>query len=206
MTDCPVCKKRQEEERKQLGDCEGKRVRLEAKNQKLTLVLAVVGTLVGKETLDQALALANFDFAASTGNDLTDSLASGSSSPGSRPELDTTAPARKTSINEPKTGFAASAQSQTKELASGNSGLWDVDFEPVKPLLFPRAGLERGQGWADLPVDWLDFGPNESETLFPHLGPVLLELDWPRSQVPDAPAFLLWAGYWIPARSRYRRF
>lgn len=59
MTDCPVCQKRQADERKQLEECNSRCKESQAKNQRLSIVLAVVGTLVGKETLDRALGLAD---------------------------------------------------------------------------------------------------------------------------------------------------
>jgi len=54
---CPACEKRQAQEQRQLSDCEGRCKEMAAKNQKLSLALAVVGTLVGKESLDFALGL-----------------------------------------------------------------------------------------------------------------------------------------------------
>jgi hypothetical protein len=59
MTDCPVCAKRQADERKQLADCEQRCKHGEAKSQRLSIVLAVVSTLVAKETLDQAVGIAD---------------------------------------------------------------------------------------------------------------------------------------------------
>lgn len=59
MTDCPVCAKRQADERKQLADCEQRCKQGEAKSQRLSIVLAVVATLVAKETLDQAIGIAD---------------------------------------------------------------------------------------------------------------------------------------------------
>lgn len=54
---CPACEKRQAQEQRQLLDCEGRCKEMAAKNQRLSLALAVVGTLVGKESLDFALGL-----------------------------------------------------------------------------------------------------------------------------------------------------
>jgi hypothetical protein len=59
MTDCPVCAKRQADERKQLADCEQRCKQGEAKSQRFSIVLAVVATLVAKETLDQAIGIAD---------------------------------------------------------------------------------------------------------------------------------------------------
>ena len=55
MIECPVCKQRQREEQKQLERCEQRCKHSEVKNQRLSIVLAVVATLVAKETLDKAL-------------------------------------------------------------------------------------------------------------------------------------------------------
>ena len=54
---CELCEKRQAEELQKLSDCEGRCKEISAKNQRLTLALTVVSTLVGKESLDFALGL-----------------------------------------------------------------------------------------------------------------------------------------------------
>ena len=56
---CPACEKRQAQEQRQLSDCEGRCKEINAKNQKLTIALAVMTTLVGKESLDFALGLSS---------------------------------------------------------------------------------------------------------------------------------------------------
>ena len=56
---CAACEKRQAQEQRQLSDCEGRCKEMGIKNQRLSLALAVVGTLVGKESLDFALGLSS---------------------------------------------------------------------------------------------------------------------------------------------------
>ena len=56
---CPDWYKRQAQEQRQLSDCEGRCKEINAKNQKLTIALAVMTTLVGKESLDFALGLSS---------------------------------------------------------------------------------------------------------------------------------------------------
>jgi hypothetical protein len=56
---CAACEKRQAQEQRQLSDCEGRCKEMSVKNQRLSLALAVVGTLVGKESLDFALGLSS---------------------------------------------------------------------------------------------------------------------------------------------------
>lgn len=56
---CTACEKRQAQEQRQLSDCEGRCKDMSVKNQRLSLALAVVGTLVGKESLDFALGLSS---------------------------------------------------------------------------------------------------------------------------------------------------
>ena len=51
---CPVCEKRTQQG---LADCEKQREKLQANNQRLTIVLTVLGTLVGKEMFDYAVGL-----------------------------------------------------------------------------------------------------------------------------------------------------
>jgi|TARA_R100000084_G_scaffold107068_1_gene66331 hypothetical protein len=54
---CPVCEKRAAQEQKAASDCKQEVKQLEAKSARLTIVLTVLGTLVGKELLDKALAI-----------------------------------------------------------------------------------------------------------------------------------------------------
>jgi len=54
---CPECNKRASEEKKALLDCKGNCEKLNTKAQRLSLVVAVLGTVLGKETLDMALGL-----------------------------------------------------------------------------------------------------------------------------------------------------
>jgi hypothetical protein len=56
---CAACEKRQAQEQRQLSDCENRCKEINIKNQRLSLALAVVGTLVGKESLDFALGLSS---------------------------------------------------------------------------------------------------------------------------------------------------
>jgi hypothetical protein len=56
---CPTCEKRHAQEQRQLADCESRCSEMNLKNKRLTLALAVLGTLVGKETLDYALGLSS---------------------------------------------------------------------------------------------------------------------------------------------------
>lgn len=56
---CELCEKRLLEEKKSLSDCKGKCEELNKKAQRLSLVVAVLSTLVGKETLDMALGLSS---------------------------------------------------------------------------------------------------------------------------------------------------
>ena len=56
---CPTCEKRHAQEQRQLADCESRCSDMNLKNKRLTLALAVLGTLVGKETLDYALGLSS---------------------------------------------------------------------------------------------------------------------------------------------------
>ena len=56
---CAACEKRQAQEQRQLSDCESRCKEMSIKNQRLSLALAVVGTLVGKESLDFALGLSS---------------------------------------------------------------------------------------------------------------------------------------------------
>ena len=54
---CPECNRRASEEKKALLDCKGNCEKLNTKAQRLSLVVAVLGTVLGKETLDMALGL-----------------------------------------------------------------------------------------------------------------------------------------------------
>ena len=54
---CPVCEKRTAQEQKAASDCKQEVKQLETKSARLTIVLTVLSTLVGKELLDEALAL-----------------------------------------------------------------------------------------------------------------------------------------------------
>ena len=54
---CPVCEKRAAQEQKAASDCKQEVKQLEAKSARLTIVLTVLSTLVGKELLDKALTL-----------------------------------------------------------------------------------------------------------------------------------------------------
>jgi len=54
---CPVCEKRAAQEQKAASDCKQEVKQLEAKSARLTIVLTVLSTLVGKELLDEALTL-----------------------------------------------------------------------------------------------------------------------------------------------------
>ena len=65
---CPACEKRAVQEQNAASDCKQEVKQLEAKSARLTIVLTVLSTLVGKELLDEALAL-------------TDSITSLSSAP-----------------------------------------------------------------------------------------------------------------------------
>ena len=56
---CEMCEKRIQDEKKSLSDCKGKCEELNAKAHRLALVVAVLSTLVGKETLDMALGLSS---------------------------------------------------------------------------------------------------------------------------------------------------
>lgn len=56
---CSECEKRKAQEQRQLSDCESRCKEMGVKNQRLTLALAVVATLVGKESLDFALGLSS---------------------------------------------------------------------------------------------------------------------------------------------------
>lgn len=56
---CPACEKRQAQEARQLSDCESKCREMSKKNQRLTLALTVMATLLGKESLDLALGLSS---------------------------------------------------------------------------------------------------------------------------------------------------
>ena len=51
---CPVCEKRTQQG---FADCEKQREKLQANNQRLTIVLTVLGTLVGKEVFDYAVGI-----------------------------------------------------------------------------------------------------------------------------------------------------
>mgnify|MGYP003112029775 CR=1 FL=1 len=59
MTDCPICERRAAQEQKSASDCKQEVKQLEAKHARLTIILAIFSTLVGKELLDEALALAD---------------------------------------------------------------------------------------------------------------------------------------------------
>ena len=56
---CPDCDRRHAQEQKQLSDCEGRCKEISVKNQRLSIALAVVATLAGKESLDYALGLSS---------------------------------------------------------------------------------------------------------------------------------------------------
>ena len=73
---CELCEKRQAEELQKLSDCEGRCKEISAKNQRLTLALTVVSTLVGKESLDFALGLSTTigSIAAATSDGVPDSV------------------------------------------------------------------------------------------------------------------------------------
>ena len=51
---CPVCEKRMEQG---FADCEKQREKLQANNQRLTIVLTALATLVGKEMFDYAVGI-----------------------------------------------------------------------------------------------------------------------------------------------------
>ena len=54
---CEECRKRAADEKRSLSDCKGECEKLNAKAQKLSIAVAVLGTVLGKETLDMALGL-----------------------------------------------------------------------------------------------------------------------------------------------------
>ena len=54
---CPICEKRALEEKKAASDCKQEVKQLEAKSARLTIILTALSTLVGKELLDEAIAL-----------------------------------------------------------------------------------------------------------------------------------------------------
>ena len=56
---CPVCERRAVEERKAASKCEQEVKELETKSARLTIVLTVLATLVGKELLDEAIGIAD---------------------------------------------------------------------------------------------------------------------------------------------------
>ena len=56
---CPACERRAVEERKAASRCEQEVKELESKASRLTIVLVILGTLVGKELLDEAVGLAD---------------------------------------------------------------------------------------------------------------------------------------------------
>ena len=59
VVQCPDCAKRQAQEKRDLSDCESRCQEMQAKNQRLTLALTVLATLLGKESLDFALGLSS---------------------------------------------------------------------------------------------------------------------------------------------------
>lgn len=56
---CPECEKRQARDQKSASDCQQTVKQLESKAARLTIVLTVLSTLVGKELLDEAIGLAD---------------------------------------------------------------------------------------------------------------------------------------------------
>tara|TARA_R100000353_G_scaffold41499_2_gene32836 strand:+ start:8342 stop:8947 length:606 start_codon:yes stop_codon:yes gene_type:complete len=103
---CPECQKRQAEEQKQLSDCESRCKEISAKNQRLTLALTVVSTLVGKESLDFALGLSTTigSVAAATGVGMPDSVV-GSEVVDQDGSLDSKAEASDVEVEELKRAF-----------------------------------------------------------------------------------------------------
>lgn len=56
---CPVCEKRAIEERKAASKCEHEVEELKTRASRLTLILVILATLVGKELLDEAIGVAD---------------------------------------------------------------------------------------------------------------------------------------------------
>ena len=56
---CPACERRAVEERKAASKCEQEVEELKTKASRLTLILVILATLVGKELLDEAIGLAD---------------------------------------------------------------------------------------------------------------------------------------------------
>lgn len=56
---CPVCERRAVEERKAASKCEQEVEELKTRASRLTLILVILATLVGKELLDEAIGLAD---------------------------------------------------------------------------------------------------------------------------------------------------
>ena len=56
---CELCQKREAEERRALADCKQQTEQLSLKAQRLSLSVAVLGTLAGREAVDYALGISN---------------------------------------------------------------------------------------------------------------------------------------------------
>ena len=56
---CELCQKRETEERRALADCKQQTEQLSLKAQRLSLSVAVLGTLAGREAVDYALGISN---------------------------------------------------------------------------------------------------------------------------------------------------
>ena len=118
---CAACEKRQAQEQRQLSDCESRCKEMSIKNQRLSLALAVVGTLVGKESLDFALGLSSTlgQIAATTDNTMDIAGVEVTVSQGQRP-----------------TGGRSSSASRSLLLAcSSQTCRFDHDAHGALPLL-----------------------------------------------------------------------
>ena len=75
---CPKCEERRKKEEKQLSCCEDRYKKLESHYQRVTMVLVVMTTIVGKEVFDKALEILSIV----PESPLTDAVSFGESTPG----------------------------------------------------------------------------------------------------------------------------
>ena len=117
---CPECDRRHAQEQKKLSDCEGRCKEMSVKNQRLSIALAVLATLVGKESLDFALGLSStleaFSFRSPESEEASPTILSGS----------------------PDESMRTPAPSIRSSYISADESVLFSDVPPIMPLLYDQ--------------------------------------------------------------------
>ena len=153
MMSCPECNKRASEEKKALSECKGNCEKLNVKAQRLSMVVAVLGTVLGKETLDMALGLES---------SLTQLAAS-------TPEFPTTVASSSTPSFTPSNPKAPKSKDSGPSYLSNSVNLEDSVLSVVPPLTTVNSPFP-GNSMFDLNF----VGPDESQLIVPFRNGMLL--------------------------------